>query len=75
MKVLYNYNLYDKVYFLYEGRKCKGYIEEININIKHMERDDYDDEWIIEPIITYRIKDKWFKESELFKTKEDFYKI
>ena len=42
MKVTYNYNLYDKVYFLYEGRKCKGYIEEININIKRMERDDYD---------------------------------
>ena len=63
--VSFKYAIHDLVYFIHKklGHSAKGFIDEININIKNM----YCDEgWVIKPIITYYINDIAYEEDELY---------
>ena len=70
--VRFQYYKHQEVYFLYKNYPKRGHIDEINISIKDMYKDEDDGEWCIEPNITYRIKDNWYKENELWSDKKKF---
>lgn len=70
--VSFKYHIGQEVYFLHKNYPKHGFINEVNISIKKMEYED--DGWYITPIITYRINENWYNESQLWEDKKEFKK-
>ena len=68
-KVCFLYKTGQEVWYIHKTKNIPshGYIQEININISYMDQNDN-----MSPTIEYRINDIWYKECELWDTKENF---